>query len=200
MGRRSEHSAEELREMILTAASDLILTHGLAGISAREIARKIDYSPGTLYNAFRNLDDVILTIQARLLDALDARLADLPLDGDPHADIQRIATAYVAFTHENARLWNLLFEHHLPPGTPVPDWYRSKLDGLMTRLENALKPLMANGGPDVTRRAAGVLWASVHGITSLSTADKLTNVTRETADALVSDLISRYLDGIARRA
>ena len=58
MGRRSSHTAEELRELILDASTALISEGGLASLSAREVARRIGYSPGTLYNVFENLDDV----------------------------------------------------------------------------------------------------------------------------------------------
>ena len=42
-----------------------------------------------------------------------------------------------------------------------------------------------------------VLWAGVHGITSLATANKLSNVTSEAANLLVRDLIKNYLAGVA---
>ena len=74
MGRRSTHTPQQLRELILDAAQDIIQDQGLAGLSAREIARRIEYSPGTIYNMFENLDDVVLHVEARVLDALDKRL------------------------------------------------------------------------------------------------------------------------------
>jgi hypothetical protein len=42
-----------------------------------------------------------------------------------------------------------------------------------------------------------VLWAGVHGITSLSTADKLSVVTSESASRLIDDLVATYLAGLA---
>ena len=42
-----------------------------------------------------------------------------------------------------------------------------------------------------------MLWAGVHGITSLSTADKLSVVTTETANRLIEDLVATYLCGLA---
>ena len=88
MGRRSIHTAEELRELILKAATELIESDGLAGLSAREVARRIGYSPGTLYNVFDNLDDLVLTIEARLLDRLAARLAEVPSASSPQEQLQ----------------------------------------------------------------------------------------------------------------
>ena len=46
------------------------------------------------------------------------------------------------------------------------------------------------------KRAARVLWAGVHGITSLSTTDKLSIVTTEAAGSLVADLVATYLAGL----
>ncbi len=197
MGRRSVHTPEELRENIVVAATELIATSGLSGLSAREIARRIGYSPGTIYNVFVNLDDLILNIEGRMLDDLDASLAALPANSDPRAHLLGLAEAYLSFTHQNPRLWNLLFEHHLPAGVDVPVEYRDKLNVLLERIENALRPLAVTDDDEADlKRRARVLCAGVHGITSLSTADKLSNITAESAWPLVKDLVETYLDGL----
>jgi hypothetical protein len=43
------------------------------------------------------------------------------------------------------------------------------------------------------------LWAGVHGIRWLSTADKHTVLTTETAGRLIDDLVGTYLAGLASR-
>ncbi len=190
-----------MRALILEAAYAIIETHGLAGLSAREIARRIGYSPGTIYNMFSNLDEVVLHIEARVLDALDQRLAmELDQEGSDGVKVQRLAQAYLAFTHEKPKLWNLLFEHHLPAGAELPDWYQQKLEGLLARVEQGLAPLMPQVHDAERKRAARVLWAGVHGITSLSTTDKLSIVTTEAAGSLVDDLVSTYLTGLQAKA
>ncbi len=200
MGRRSVHTAEELRELILSAATSLIENGGLASLSAREIARRIEYSPGTLYNVFENLDDLVLTIEGRMLDSLSNRLSEVSSGSDPRTHIKNLADVYLQFTHDNPRLWNLLFEHHLPTDRNIPDWYQAKLDDLMQRIETALAPLMPNHDEFALKRAARVLWAGVHGITSLSTTDKLSTITAESARPLVDDLVDTYLAGLSERS
>lgn len=199
MGRRSVHTAEELREYILKASTEIIEGDGYAGLSAREIARRIGYSPGTLYNIFENLDDLVLTIEGRLLDRLSMELAGVAQDGDPRRRVHRLAETYLKFTHENPRLWNLLFEHHLSPGHNVPPWYQLKLESLMSQVEQALVPLMEGAEPPALKRAARVLWAGVHGITSLSTADKLSAISTDAAAALVDDFVGTCLAGLERQ-
>lgn len=197
MGRRSTHTPEQLRQLILDAAQAIIETNGLAGLSAREIARRIGYSPGTIYNMFQNLDDVVLHVEARVLDALDQRLADALKEGDPKDKVVKLAESYLAFTSERPKLWNLLFEHYMPGGSDTPPWYQQKLELLMSRVESAMAPLFPAGADQARQRSARVLWAGVHGITSLATANKLSNVTTEAAALLVRDLISNYLTGLA---
>ena len=200
MGRRSTHTPEQLRQLILDAAQAIIETNGLAGLSAREIARRIAYSPGTIYNMFQNLDDVVLHVEARVLDALDQRIAAVLDNGPPEEKVSRLAETYLAFTSERPKLWNLLFEHYMPGGADTPAWYQQKLEMLMTRVETAMAPLFAPEDKVALQRSARVLWAGVHGITSLSTANKLSNVTTEAAAYLVKDLIFNYLAGLKANA
>ncbi|HRK17983.1 MAG TPA: TetR/AcrR family transcriptional regulator [Hyphomicrobiaceae bacterium] len=200
MGRRSSHTPQQLKELILEAAYEIIEAQGLAGLSAREIARRIEYSPGTIYNMFENLDDVVLRIEARVLDALDERLQAVIAEPGDDDKVRRLAQAYLTFTHEKPKLWNLLFEHHLPAGAELPDWYQEKLEGLLRRVEAVIAPLFPTGREDERKRAARVLWAGVHGIVSLSTADKLSIVSPESAGRLVDDLVANYMKGVAAAA
>lgn len=196
MGRRSVHTAEELRELIISASIGLIREAGLGGLSAREIARRINYSPGTLYNSFENIDDLLLTIEGRLLDDLLAALSAVPKSGEPRERVRALASCYLAFAARNPKLWSLLFEHHLPATQGVPDSYRQKLEALMGAIDEALRPLVPQLGADEVRRSARVLWASVHGIASLSAADKLSVIGTEDAGVLVDDLVRTYLAGL----
>ncbi len=205
MGRRSSHTPQQLRALVLGAAEEIIEAQGLAGLSAREIARRIGYSPGTIYNIFANLDDVVLNVEARVLDALDERLGaaqqgagDTPTENAADR-LVRLARAYLSFAQEKPRLWNLLLEHHMPAGAELPPWYGQKLEGLTAQIELALAPQFLPGSEAERQKAARALWAGVHGIASLSTADKLTVVTPESAGHLIDNLVGVYLAGLSRQ-
>jgi AcrR family transcriptional regulator len=199
MGRRSIHTPEELRELIIASATEIIEQNGLEGLSAREIAKRIGYSPGTLYNVFENLDDLVLTIEARLLDRLADRLAATDASGTPQERLQRLTKAYFAFTQEKPKLWNLLSEHRMPQDREVPDWYRKKLECLLVPLEDALSPLLVSSDAGTKKRAARTLWAGVHGMTSLSTANKLAPLTAHSGSAMVDDFVANYVAGLELR-
>ena len=86
---RGEHSRSELRALILAAAGEIAEADGLRGLTARAIAGRIGYSPGTLYNIFADLDDVVIQLNGATLDALHETLAAVPTAGDPEQNVGR---------------------------------------------------------------------------------------------------------------
>lgn len=72
----------ELRDAILRAAQDIFLEEGFEQFSMRRLARKVGYSPTTLYNYFKDKQDLIYSLCEDLfacyLDALQ-QLADAEL-------------------------------------------------------------------------------------------------------------------------
>jgi AcrR family transcriptional regulator len=198
MGRRSTHTPDQLRELILEATTAIVEQVGLEGLSAREIAKRVGYSPGTLYNVFENLDDLLLVIEARLLDELGERLANMDRSGPSTARLRRLVGTYFDFTQERPKLWNLLNEHRMPVGRAVPDWYQVKVESLLAPFEEVLSPLLTGTDAAAQKRHARTLWASVHGMTSLSTADKLSSITARSGQSLVDDLVSTYVAGLQK--
>lgn len=198
MGRRSTHTPEQLRELVIRAAHEIIAQHGLTGVSAREIARRIGYSPGTLYNLFDSLDDLVLEVEALLLDSLDRRLAEQAAESTADESLGRLARAYLDFGREHPKLWNLIAQHTIPQGSEVPPWYSERLERLVGRFEGPLASHISTNANDseALHRSARVLWAGLHGLTSLSTMEKLSSITNPSAAVLVDDLVATYLAGL----
>ncbi|MCL4766752.1 MAG: TetR/AcrR family transcriptional regulator [Hyphomicrobiaceae bacterium] len=198
MGRRSTHTPEQLRGLVIRAAHDIIAEDGLAGLSAREIARRVGYSPGTLYNLFDSLDDLVLQVEAMLLDSLDRRLAEVEAEGTADEPLSRLARAYLSVCREHPKLWNLIAEHAIPRGSEVPPWYSERLERLVARIESALARHIPPDRLDAQaiERSARVLWAGLHGLASLSTADKLSGITGDSVEVLVDDFVATYLAGL----
>ena len=75
--------------MILSAARDIIERDGLPALSAREIARRIGYSAGTLYNIFSHLDDVRLTLQCEMLEELVGQISSVRKESDTKDHVEK---------------------------------------------------------------------------------------------------------------
>jgi AcrR family transcriptional regulator len=196
MARRSDHTREELHEMALDAAENIVNTRGIGGLTAREVAREIGYAPGTLYNLFEDIDDLILHLNGRTLDRLRELLSAVELTGEPEADLFRLLDAYLGFLEQHPNLWNLLFDHKLPSDRAVPPWYAEKVDRLFGVAERAIAPLFPEGRAAERYQVARVLWASVHGFCALAASGKLDFVGERPVGDMARSLVSRYLAGL----
>ena len=199
MGRRSQHKPDELRSLIIDAAHRLATDGGVTQLSAREIARLIGYAPGTLYNMYENLDEILLRVEVRILEHLDAQLGQELSDATGAEAIRKLAASYVAFAHKQPRLWSLLTEHGLPPGTTPPTWYREALEAPIARFEKPVAAVLRSNDAKLIRQSARMLWCAIHGMTSMSVNAKLGWTDEDDAASQVNDVVDACLKQLAIR-
>ncbi len=196
MARRSDHSRSELFVMMVAAARSIIVEEGVAGLTARKVAASVGYSPGSIYNVFKNLDDLIVQVNGETLDQLTADFAQISMTGDPQRDLPAIIDHYLAFEAAHPNLWSALFDYDLKEGNRWPDWYLAKVDQLFAMAEAAVVPIYGPAPTRESRIAIQALWAGLHGITSLARSGTLGKVADETARALAHHLTTTYLAGL----
>lgn len=162
MGRRSDHTRAELEEMILATGHALMAEQGFARFSAREVAKRIGYSVGTIYNVFGSADALVLAINTRTFglwaDYLRSALVDA---GDDR--IRALVAAYFAFASEHPHLWMAIYDHRLPAGMIMPE-ADAAARGILTGVVTA-EVAAALGEPEDERAAnlSRSLIATVHG-------------------------------------
>src|SRR3954467_13554520 len=116
MGRRADHTRDQLNAMALKAARKIVAKHGLRGLSTRRIAAAMGYAPGTLYQLFEDLDDLILHLNGTTLEALYAHCKEIEMQGEVEVVLDRLADCYLSFVGQNPGLWAAVVEHNLPNG------------------------------------------------------------------------------------
>ena len=199
MARRSDHTREELHAMFLDAALATTRAQGVEAVTARNLASAIGYSPGTIYQVFENLDDVVVQLKVIVLDRLVARLDEAPARGAPEQRILGLVAVYVAFAAEEPHLWHALFEAGLPSGAALPDSFGGHIARGLGRVERELAPLFAAGDRAGPARAATTIWAGLHGIVALARSTAVSRASRGDAAVLAQDFARTYLAGIAAR-
>ena len=167
MARRSDHTHEELNGLILRAAREILEEEGLAGLTTRRVGQRVGYSPGTLYNRFKDLDDIVLHVNAATLDELQDALAAVPLGQDVARNLRALTARYLDFTTQRTVLWGLLFQGQ-PNQARRPDWYYAKMARLFDLVDTALAPLFEAGRETERRDTARLLWAALHGMFTLA--------------------------------
>jgi AcrR family transcriptional regulator len=176
MARRADHSREELVELVVTAARQLIVAQGIDKLSARAIAGAIGYTPGTLYNHFKDLDEIVTSVNDTTLKALGEAFAGARPSDDPRQMLHNYADAFLGFLRDNANLWNALFEFRRAPGADVPKWYVDT----------------------IASQAAQLVFASIHSVSSLQNSGRLGLVMDRDIGAVVHDIIDIHIKAFAQ--
>ncbi len=196
-GRRHRH----LREALLAAAERAIAESGLSGLKARDVAREAGCALGAVYTAFADLDALVLAVNARTLDALDAHLRSAARpEAEPAAQVVALAEAYLDYAARHRPRWAALFAHRMAAGREPPAWYAEKQAELFRRVEGAVSALRPGLDGAELACLARTLFSAVHGVVSLGLDEKLVSMPEETLRRelrLVAEAMARGLDARA---
>lgn len=193
---RQQHARATTRRAILDAALSLFVSDGYAQVSIRNIAAKVEYSPGAIYSYFKSKDEIFFALAEegfRLLGA--AQLSQTPSD-DPLDDIRAAAWRFYEFSKVQPQYFALVFLDRRVPriGREYERFafmsdLRSRLRTQMQRcIESGIFPASVNA--DVGLR---LLWAPILGIAALRLSERLAP---EDADDLILDAIDTTIAGL----
>lgn len=199
MARRSDHSREELENLIIDAAKNIVINGGFQSLTARRIAKDIGYTVGTLYHVFGSMDGICFAVNKQTLDLLFHDLSNpthYSNTADLSENLKAMTKIYMDFAHDNNALWLMIFNHALPQGEKSPDWYRQKVKSLFGPLEQILSPLFPEGKEHEKSLAARVLWSSIHGICYMEETQKTPLISDQSAIEMAYYLIDHFIEGI----
>ncbi len=167
---RRERQKEALRRKILDAAGEMFATEGFEAVSMRKLADKIEYSPTTIYLYFQDKAELLgclceetFTGLVQVLDGIERK------SREPVAGLEKGLRAYVDF--------GLRHPHHYVVTFVMPQRLvregaefegsvgETAFDYLRRAVERCIQAKKFRRVDAET--ASQVLWAGVHGITSL---------------------------------
>jgi len=162
MGRRSDHSREDLKALIVAEGHRLLAETGFAAFSAREVARRVGYSIGTIYNVFDSLDHLLIAINSRTFELWTDYLRDQVERGGGNR-LRSLVQAYFDFAREHHRLWMAIYDHRLPPGVAMPELDMQKRRALTQIVFDEVARLLPSKSESDVEHLARSLIATVHG-------------------------------------
>lgn len=176
------------REAILQAAKELAAEHGLAGISLRDLARRLGMAAPSLYGYF--------TSKTALYDALFAQgyRELLALESVPQTDVRShlraLARMNVAFSLADPVRAQLLFQRTVPGFEPSPEsWALAQ-----QAYERHLAPLLRH--PHVQQEDLDLVTALLTGLVSQQLSndpggDRWTRLAEDAVDLLATRIEAR---------
>lgn len=198
---RHKHTREEFRREILEAAREVFSREGYENFSMRKLAKRIDYSPTTIYLYFRDKDELLFSICEELFAGMIRELEELKKrEEDPRSLLRMILLHYIEFGLANPDHYKVAFftspnvygspEEYLARDTFSRQAYfhfRETIAGFMEL--GVLRP----GDVETTTQ---VLWAGVHGIVTAVIHSR--DFPLVDTDVLAKAMVDTLLGGLAK--
>jgi len=170
LARRSDLAAR-----LTDLAEAAIARSGVHDLRARALAEAAGCAVGAIYTVFPDLDELILTVNGRTLDAIDTALTQAVQGiSAPEAQMAQLASAYLDYATHHRGLWNALFQHRMAGGRAVPDWYAGRLAAAFTHIEPPLRRLQPGLDDAARAQFARTVFSAVHGVVELGLSGRIT--------------------------
>ncbi|MBC8051919.1 MAG: TetR/AcrR family transcriptional regulator [Sphingobacteriaceae bacterium] len=166
---RKEREKDDMRKLIMDAAFEMFLKEGYAGTSLRLIAKKIEYSPGTIYLYYKDKDALFFDIQTRCFDNLVTEYKKLEGIEDPFERLKQIGHTYMRHNIENPQCFNIKFLLDSPLGEFTRKNRWAKYGNALGFFTYTVKECVDQKLIDYidVDKASLELWGIVHGLTTL---------------------------------
>lgn len=121
---------ESTKAEILNAAWDLARTRGLAGVTLRDVAKRVGMRAPSLYSYFDSKNAIYDAMFARGARAFVERCRERVPSRDPLRDLQDFSRAFVEFCTEDPVRYQLLFQRTIPGFEPSRETFAISIEGL----------------------------------------------------------------------
>ena len=194
---RQQHARENTRRAILDAALELFIADGYAQVSIRNIAAKVEYSPGAIYSYFPSKDEIFFALAEEGFREIGERqFAGSPSD-DPLDDVRAVAWRLYEFSKDQPQYFALVFlDRHVPRVSKEYERF-SFISEMRKRALAQVERCIADGlFPQATDAhvALRLLFAPIFGIAALRLSNRMQ--ADVDPDALVRDAIETTIAGI----
>jgi len=168
----------QFREQMCIAAEDLFATHGLDGVTMRQLADVVGVSAMTPYRYFKDKDAILAAVRARVFnrfaDAMEAAHARLDQTGGFRPD-----EAYLDFALANRSAYRMMFDTHQPTATRYPELVKAMERARSSMTSGWQKLADAGKFKGDVEMAGRQIWAAMHGAIML----ELSGLLRKPHDA-----------------
>ncbi|MDG2177068.1 MAG: TetR/AcrR family transcriptional regulator [Gammaproteobacteria bacterium] len=192
MARRSDHTQEELKDLIINASIKLVTDTGPSAFGTRAIAREIGYSFGTIYHIYGNLENLRYFVKGRIMNNWYGDLTEgMETQNDK---IKFLLDAYIDLSIQQRFLWAFVFALPSDDKKRAPSWYMEKVERLFSLVISAFEPITRNRKE--AELAARAIWPGIHGICVLAMAHKLEMVTTDKPKTMAHNMLAIYMTGL----
>ncbi len=175
---RKERERDAVKDLILSAAREIFLAEGYENTSIRKIASKIEYSPGIIYNHFKDKNDLLLALHDKAfeckIEALFLSVQNMP---DPLERLKATGRGYIQYGIDNPQDYELMFilSCTMEALAVKEEFWQDGAMAINMLKQNIVECMEAGYfrkdiNPD---EISLILWSQVHGLVSLHNKERL---------------------------
>ncbi len=170
---RKQREKEEMRTLILDAARSIFLEKGYEQTSIRNIAERIEYSPGTIYLYFKEKDEIFHALHEEGFRRMLEKMQPLQHVAEPFERLKALGKVYMEFAQENKDFYDLMFIVQAPMNMEeVEKWKMG--ENTLNFLKQIINECKATGRfkRKDTNFLSFTIWSAVHGMCALLIRDR----------------------------
>ena len=162
----------DTRQSILATARELFLLKGFEATTIRNIAEKIEYSPSTIYQHFKDKNEIFYTIHSEAFAELVRYLNASEMHKNPMDQLIALGQIYIQFALENPELYDLMFIMEAPIDflnyLEDANWIEGKMafDYLKSVIANCIQQGLIKESD--LESLSYLIWSTVHGLVTIS--------------------------------
>ncbi|WP_018921966.1 TetR/AcrR family transcriptional regulator [Salsuginibacillus kocurii] len=160
-----------IKEQIVNAATELFSLYGYEHVSMRKIADKIEYSPTTIYNYFKNKNELLFELLKQGYELFYQTLdSTYQTNKKEHFDLKfkSILSAYIEFGLSHKDYYKLMFISNIDKDDSLMGVENERAKAFEILISLVREGTESNYfiHPD-ERLISQMIWGQLHGITSL---------------------------------
>jgi AcrR family transcriptional regulator len=167
---RKERATEDLKQKILDAAMQILVSEGYRNLSIRKICARIEYSPAAIYHYFKDKEEIVSRIVEEGYGRILERLEKTRMDPEnPEATFLSMAEAFVDLVMGNPNVFRAVLLEDIGEASRkvwmLEEGITEKRDSIAA-LSRMIGLFVANGTFKAVdlEMASLSIWCALHGL------------------------------------
>lgn len=199
---REIEKIEQIKELILDTALDVIVKEGYVNLTMRKLASSLNMTAPNIYNYYKSKDEIYISLMVRGFNMLNSTLKNIidVCDEAPER-ARRLAKAYILFGINNSSYYNIMFTYPNPQyndfiGTALEKISELEYRQSMEIVDFLLREIASFSGRNKNDASVHLdligIWSMLHGIISLYNSHIIVYTSRN-PEEIYSSLIDSFL-------
>jgi len=112
---KQEIKSRRIKEVFISTAKDIIIKDGAVNVSTRKIADASGYSLGTIYNYFKNIDELLWQVRNKLIVDINTHIKSIITSVDNVDEMVVLFSEFIKYFINKPNIYEFFYLYKLNP-------------------------------------------------------------------------------------